>query len=78
MTQTINIYEWDLSYSELIEWATETKSDVHALTRNSNNITDSMYVFENDEDYIAFLLKFRQKRKGGMAAGYFCPYIPLK
>lgn len=78
MTVTINLLEWDVTYTELAQWAMDTGATVRAVTSGNFN-------YEMEEtDYTAFKIKFKQGTSLGYKAAqvvdrafYYCPYIPI-
>ena len=74
---TINLYDWDLTYAQFRDWITETGSDVYAITSDSRFISDSKYMFNEEADYLAFTLKFKLRTKSMDTGVYYCPYLPL-
>ncbi len=76
---TINLIDWDVSYTELTQWAKDTGADVYAVTG------PGMKYKMSEEDLVAFNLTFKRGR--GVLVGYkgtsttdttsyYCPYIP--
>lgn len=60
--QTINLREWNISYTELVEWCEKTNSEVYAVIHHGGNGASAMYGFEKDEDLLAFTLTFSHKK----------------
>ncbi len=84
MKVDIDLMEWDITYSELAQWAGDTGAKVYSVVRTSGRNT----IYEMDEqDFVAFKLTFKPRVPGNIgykgpastadAAYYYCPYIPV-
>lgn len=82
---TIDLRDWDIAYTDLVEWVTE--NSINLYTSSGGNGM-KVYIFPNDEDFVAFKLKF-SKGKSSYIMGYTgisdsdvglynCPYIPYE
>ena len=83
----IQLYKWNITKLQFLEWVSETNADVYRVTYDDVHPIDRHieYGFANDEDFLAFKLKFTEYKpemvgyKGKTtcgAAAYYCPYIP--
>ena len=67
----INIFDWDLTYDELVEWI--SKNDIKLDAINGYGVgASTWYTFQNDEDFVAFKLKFAKGLNRGI--GVYAPY----
>jgi hypothetical protein len=57
----INILEWNITYSELMEWVAVNDIMLHAINGYGSGAS-TVYQFYSEEDYIAFRLKFAKER----------------
>lgn len=53
----INLKEWDILYTEFVNWVSERNSAVYAIADMSQG-KNTIYAFEHEEDLVAFKLKF--------------------
>lgn len=69
----VDVFNWKVTPKEFSDWIIENDILISAVQDGSDG-----WVFVNDEDCLAFKLKFQPKqRRTEMDAGYFyCPYIP--
>ena len=58
---TINLLEWDITYNEFIDWVLSNKADVYAVASVGANTPVTHYLFEKEEDFVAFKLVFRKE-----------------
>ena len=81
----INILEWDITYQELVDWAAETGADVYAIASYGANNPSTRYGFTEENDFVAFKLKFGKSGVEVMgysgdveydAGAYYAPHIP--
>jgi hypothetical protein len=82
----INILDWDLTYDELVNWVAENDIVLDAINGYGGGAS-TKYVFQDEEDFVAFKLKFAKDNRSGKigykgitsvdTASYYCPYIPL-
>ena len=61
----IDIFDWDISYTDLMYWISQTGAEIHAITGLGNiyggrGSPSTKYEFLNEEDYIAFTLSFQK------------------
>jgi hypothetical protein len=71
----IDRYNWNCSSKEFSDWIEENDILVSAVHDGSDG-----WVFVNEEDLIAFKLKFKQirfRKEEIDTAYFFCPYIPV-
>jgi len=68
----IDILDWDLTYSDLIDWISENDVELDAINGYGGRGPSTKYMFRNEEDLIAFKLKFAKERDRGI--GIFPPY----
>jgi len=55
----IDILDWNLSYTDLIDWVIENNVVLDAIDGYGDRWgTGTKYIFQNEEDFIAFKLKF--------------------
>lgn len=83
----IDILDWIITYDELLQWVTDNDIVLDAINGYGNHGLSTRYIFQNEEDFIAFKLKFTQRGNrfimgyNGTSAtdiGYFyAPYIPV-
>jgi len=59
---TINILEWDLTYTDLVNWIQDREANVYAVSFYGAGAPSTQYKFENDEDFVAFKLAFRKEK----------------
>jgi len=87
MSQIINLLDWDITYEEFVTWISDTDSDVYVVASRGAGDPRTMYLFENDEDFAAFKLKFPPDSPNVMGykdrsdimndvSYYYAPYIP--
>jgi hypothetical protein len=83
---TINLHEWNISYTELVQWAEETGSEIFAFVHHGGAGPSATYGFEKEEDLLAFKLKFAKEERPIMGfngttandiGAYYAPYIPF-
>lgn len=53
----INLKEWDILYTEFINWVNERNASVYAIADMSQG-KNAIYAFKYEEDLVAFTLKF--------------------
>lgn len=77
---TINLLDWDVTYTELAQWANDTGAEVYAVTG------PGMKYKMSEKDLVAFKLTFKRGCSSLVGykgittvdtAMYYCPYIPL-
>ena len=67
----IDILDWDLTYTELVDWVSENDITLDAINGYGGGAS-TKYTFRDEEDFIAFKLKFAKERDRGI--GIFPPY----
>jgi hypothetical protein len=73
----VDILDWDLTYTELIEWVSDNNVDLDAINGYGGRGPSTKYVFRREEDFVAFKLKFaKENYKGTDTAFYYAPYKP--
>jgi hypothetical protein len=82
----IDILDWDLTYTDLVEWVSENDIVLDAINGYGGGAS-TKYTFQDEEDFVAFKLKFAKEprpHKMGytgivtMDVGiHNCPYIPI-
>jgi hypothetical protein len=55
--------EWDVSYTELVEWISKTGAELYAINTYGSNLKQNQYAFTDEKDYIAFKLTFQKGQK---------------
>ena len=70
LIQLIDLRDWHISYTELVEWCEETGADVYAVIHPVGNGPSAQYRFEHEEDFLAFQLKFAREQKPTDAGCY--------
>lgn len=75
----IQLYKWNITKHQFLEWVVETDADVYRVTYNDVHPIDRHieYGFADDEDFLAFKLKFTEKQDDMSKGVFYCPYIPL-
>jgi len=66
----IDIFDWDLTYYELVKWVTENDITLDAINGYGDGAS-TKYTFRDEKDFVAFKLKFSRKSHG---IGIFSPY----
>lgn len=88
----IDILDWDITYTELMYWISETGAELDAITGPGSfggvGSPSTKYEFRDEEDFVMFKLKFAKEHKShkmgysGTQAddmgSYYCPYIPYE
>jgi hypothetical protein len=85
----IQLNQWNITKLQFMEWIAETEAEVYAVIFLDTKPVDRAprYSFGNDEDFLAFKLKFTEYKpemvgyKGKTTidtSSYYCPYIPPK
>lgn len=87
LSLSINLNDYDVSYTIFAHWVVENGLDVYALNAHGGN-GDKLYFFQDIEDFTAFTLKFSKRQtfqimsyKGKFSvdsSAYYCPYIPIE
>lgn len=81
----IDLLDWDLTYYELLQWVSENDINLAAINGYGAGAS-TKYTFRDEEDFVAFRLKFAKERRIKMGYNsiacddmgtYFAPYIPL-
>jgi len=85
----IDILDWDITYTDLMQWVAETGAELYAITHAgwlAGGTPGTKYVFRDEEDFVMFKLKFAKEngphkmnytgRTTIMNAAYHCPHIP--
>ena len=67
----IDILDWDLTYTELVDWVSENDITLDSINGYGGGAS-TKYTFRDEEDFIAFKLKFAKERDRGI--GIFPPY----
>ena len=85
IAETIDMRDWDVSYTELVKWVSETGADLYAVNTIGGD-GRKLYCFTRLEDLTAFKLKFKHASKNSLmgykgitsadTAAYYCPYVP--
>ncbi len=79
---TIDLIEWNITYTEFTKWCIDTGAKVYAVTSSGSS---TKYMFE-EADLLAFKITFAKGKslltgyKGITtvdSAMYYCPYIPI-
>ena len=81
----IDILEWELIYTDLIEWVAENDIVLDAINGYGGGAS-TKYTFRNEEDFVAFKLKFAKNNRSGKIGFngittadigyYYAPCIP--
>jgi len=58
----IDLREWKVNYTDFTNWVVESGADVYAIIHHGGNGASAQYGFENEEDYLAFKLKFTHEK----------------
>lgn len=66
----IDLNDWDLTYSQLVEWSKVSRIDVWGINLRGANKPLTTYYFEDPEHLSAFKLKFA-KIKGKTTPDFF-------
>lgn len=82
----IDILEWDITYTDLMNWIATTGAVMHAISGYGvRGVMSTLYRFENEDDFIAFKLAFPKDtaRPTGYrghtvaySAAFYAPYVP--
>jgi hypothetical protein len=83
----INLFDWDLTYDELVNWVAENNIVLDAINGYGGGAS-TKYIFQDEEDFVAFRLKFAKDNRFGKMGfngittadvGYcYAPYIPIQ
>ena len=65
---TIDILDWDITYTELMYWIAETGAELDAVSElggmyGGSGFPSTKYKFRDEEDYVAFKLAFQKEKK---------------
>jgi hypothetical protein len=63
MSGIIDILDWDITHAELVDWVTENDMDVYAVAASGGSNPRTRYMFQNDDDLLAFKLKFSREQR---------------
>ena len=81
----IDILDWDLTYTDLVEWVSENDIVLDAINGSADGAS-TKYTFQDEEDFVAFKLKFARENKHRIGfngttvddvGAYYAPYIPI-
>jgi hypothetical protein len=64
----IDLFEWDISYTDFVDWVEEQGAEVYAVS--NVNHKNSFYRFIKEEDLVAFKLKFSKAGKWPFETGF--------
>ena len=59
MKHIIDFNDWDLTYTELVQWSNRHHVDVYCVNAIGGNGI-RLYAFEKDEDLVLFKLTFKR------------------
>lgn len=57
---TINLNDWNISYSTMVKWVIDNNIDVYAINCSGGDGVN-LYMFTSSEDFTAFTLKFNKR-----------------
>jgi hypothetical protein len=72
----INLLEWDLTYTEFVNWVAENDIVVDAINGYGGGAS-TKYKFRDEEDFIIFKLIFVKTKTNSDIGFFYCPYIPF-
>jgi hypothetical protein len=58
----IDILDWDLTYTELVEWVAENDIYLDAINGYGGRDPSTKYIFRDEEDFVVFKLKFAREK----------------
>ena len=63
MNYIIDLNEWNVNYTDLVNWALENEIELYAVNNYGGNLVKKQYAFTQEEDFLVFKLTFSKRRR---------------